>query len=199
MLDIEAGASREPCPERKILDIYRYKTARYSFYLPLAAGWILGGGRKTVLPALERLGLDLGLVFQIKDDEIGLFGSPGTTGKPVGSDIRQGKKTLYAAGLLDRAAGADKDRFAAVFANPGATAADIRFVRDLAAAPRRPGRRPAGHGPLRPPGRRRDPGPAGPGRATAGSCGAFSSTASTGEAESPGARPGVRYHLANHP
>ncbi len=132
MLDVEAGTSREPCSERKILDIYRYKTARYSFYLPLAAGWILGGGRKTVLPDLERLGLDLGLAFQIKDDEIGLFGSPGTTGKPVGSDIRQGKKTLYAAGLIDRAAGADKDRFTAVFANPGASPADIRFVRDLA-------------------------------------------------------------------
>jgi geranylgeranyl diphosphate synthase type I len=72
-------------------------------------------------------------VFQIKDDEIGLFGSPGTTGKPVGSDIRQGKKTLYSAGLLDRAAGADKDRFSAVFANPGASPADIGFVRDLAA------------------------------------------------------------------
>jgi geranylgeranyl diphosphate synthase type I len=133
MLDIDAGASRGPCPERKVLDIYRYKTARYSFYLPLAAGWMLGGGRTTVLPAIERLGLDLGLVFQIKDDEIGLFGSPATTGKPVGSDIRQGKKTLYATGLLARAAGPDKDRLAAVFANPGATAADIRFVRDLAA------------------------------------------------------------------
>jgi len=132
MLDIEAGASRDPYPERKILEIYRYKTARYSFYLPLAAGWILGGGRRPVLPALERLGLDLGLVFQIKDDEIGLFGDTGITGKPVGSDIRQGKKTLHAAALLDRAAGPDKDRLAAVFGCPEATAADIDFVRGLA-------------------------------------------------------------------
>lgn len=132
MLDIEAGMSRELLPERKILEIYRYKTARYSFYLPLAAGWTLGGGRGRVLPVLERLGEALGLVFQIKDDELGLFGNAGTTGKPVGSDVRQGKKTLYSVGLLDRATGPDEDRLAAVFGCADATDADIRFVRDLA-------------------------------------------------------------------
>ena len=120
MLDIEAGTTRETLPERAILEIYRYKTARYSFYLPLAAGWVLGGGTGRARPALERLGEDLGLVFQIKDDELGLFGSPGTTGKPVGSDIREGKRTLYAAGLISRAGGADSERLAPVFGCAGA-------------------------------------------------------------------------------
>jgi geranylgeranyl diphosphate synthase type I len=132
MLDVEAGATPEPLAERRILEIYRFKTARYSFFLPLAAGWELGGGPRTVRPALERLGEDLGLVFQIKDDELGLFGSAAVIGKPVGSDIREGKKTLYASGLLGRASGPDADRLAAVFGNPAATADDIGFVRDLA-------------------------------------------------------------------
>ncbi len=132
MLDVESGSTPGPLPERRILEIYRYKTARYSFYLPLAAGWALGGGRPAVRPALERLGEDLGLVFQIKDDELGLFGSAAATGKPVGSDIREGKKTLYASGLLLRAAGADAERLGRIFGRPGATDADIGFVRDLA-------------------------------------------------------------------
>jgi len=132
MLDIEAGTARELLPERRVLEIYRYKTARYSFYLPLAAGWELGGGRSSVRPALERLGEDLGLVFQIKDDELGLFGSPGKTGKPVGSDIREGKRTLLAAGLLGRATGTDAERLGGIFGHVGATEADIRFTRDLA-------------------------------------------------------------------
>jgi geranylgeranyl diphosphate synthase type I len=131
MLDVEAGSTRKPLEERRVLEIYRFKTARYSFYLPLAAGWVLGGGRRAVRPALERLGEDLGLVFQIKDDELGLFGSAAATGKPVGSDIREGKKTLYASGLLDRAAGSDAGRLAGLFGNPEATKADIGFVRDL--------------------------------------------------------------------
>ena len=132
MLDVEAGTDREALPEARILRIYRYKTARYSFYLPLAAGWILGGGRARVLPALQRLGVDLGLVFQVKDDELGLFGQAGTTGKPVGSDIRQGKRTLYAAGLFDRASGSERDRLEAVFGCGAATDGDIAFVRELA-------------------------------------------------------------------
>ncbi|MEN6560489.1 MAG: polyprenyl synthetase family protein [Acidobacteriota bacterium] len=132
MLDIEAGASRRPVPRRRILEIYRVKTARYSFYLPLAAGWLLGGGRRAALPAFERLGQDLGLVFQIKDDELGLFGLPSATGKPVGSDIREGKKTLYATGLLERAAGPDAERLSRLFGCPAATDADIRFVQGLA-------------------------------------------------------------------
>jgi geranylgeranyl diphosphate synthase type I len=132
MLDIEAGSSAAPLSERDVLNIYRYKTARYSFALPLAAGWILGGGHRSALPALRRFGEYLGLVFQIKDDELGLFGRAASTGKPVGSDIRQGKRTLYALRLFDRAAGPDRDRFEAVFGRADASDADILFVRDLA-------------------------------------------------------------------
>jgi geranylgeranyl diphosphate synthase type I len=132
MRDIRAGTSPLPLEEHDVLDIYRYKTARYSFSLPLAAGWMLAGGRASVLPKLKRLGEDLGLVFQIKDDELGLFGSEKTLGKPVGSDIRQGKKTLFHLRLLDGASGPDLDRLSAVFGHQDASKQDIGFVRDLA-------------------------------------------------------------------
>jgi geranylgeranyl diphosphate synthase, type I len=133
MRDIQAGTSSRPLEESDVLDIYRYKTARYSFSLPLAAGWMLAGGRGSVLPKLLSLGEDLGLVFQIKDDELGLFGSEKTLGKPIGSDIRQGKKTLFQVCLFDRAsAGPDLDRLSAVFGRRNASKKDIDFVRDLA-------------------------------------------------------------------
>jgi geranylgeranyl diphosphate synthase type I len=132
MLDIEAGATRGDLSRRRILGIYRYKTARYSFYLPLAAGWALGGGAARTRPALEQLGEDLGLVFQIKDDELGLYGRARTTGKPVGSDIRQGKRTLFAGEILRRARGADRERFAAVFGREAATEEEVRSVREMA-------------------------------------------------------------------
>ncbi len=131
MRDIEAGSSPRFPSAGEILDIYRFKTARYSFSLPLAMGWILGGGRRAVVPRLRRLGEDLGLMFQIKDDELGLYGSSAATGKPVGSDVRQGKKTLYALGVLDRAAGADRDRIARIFGRPDASEADVLYFREL--------------------------------------------------------------------
>jgi geranylgeranyl diphosphate synthase type I len=133
MRDLQAGSSRLPLSERDVLEIYRYKTARYSFSVPLAAGWMLGGGRAPVLSRFRRLGEDLGLVFQIKDDELGLFGNARTTGKPVGSDIRQGKRTLFSLRLLQRAAGPERDRLEDVFGRADATDADILFVRGLAA------------------------------------------------------------------
>ncbi len=133
MHDIQAGTSTRPLEEGDVLDIYKYKTARYSFSLPLAAGWMLAGGRESVRPKLLSLGEDLGLVFQIKDDELGLFGSERTLGKPVGSDIRQGKKTLFQVRLFDRASvGPDMDRLSAVFGRRNASKQDIDFVRDLA-------------------------------------------------------------------
>jgi geranylgeranyl diphosphate synthase type I len=132
MRDVEAGSSRRTPSERGILDTYRFKTARYSFSLPIALGWILGGGRSSELPVLRGLGEDLGLIFQIKDDELGLFGSPKATGKPVGSDVRQGKKTLYAVRLMERAAGPDRARIGGIFGRTDAPDADILFIRDLA-------------------------------------------------------------------
>jgi len=86
-----------------------------------------------VLPVLRGLGEDLGLIFQIKDDELGLFGSSKATGKPVGSDVRQGKKTLYAVRMLERATGPERARIGGIFGRPDAPDADILFVRALAA------------------------------------------------------------------
>ena len=131
MRDIEAGSAGRPLREREVLELYRHKTARYSFALPLVAGWTLAGGRASVRARLEGLGEDLGLVFQLKDDELGLFGDEKLLGKPVGSDIRQGKKTLYYSGLMDRAAGADRDTVTAVFGRPDASEADIVRIRGL--------------------------------------------------------------------
>jgi geranylgeranyl diphosphate synthase, type I len=132
MRDIHAGASSRPVPEKEILDIYRFKTARYSFSLPLAAGWVLGGGRASVRRQLERLGEAMGLIFQIKDDELGLFGEEEVLGKPVGSDIRQGKKTLIHLRLLERATAGERKRLTAVFGRQDASEEDIRAVRELA-------------------------------------------------------------------
>jgi geranylgeranyl diphosphate synthase type I len=132
MRDVEAGSSRRAPSERDVLTTYRFKTARYSYALPLAVGWVIGGGRDAMVPALGRLGEDLGLIFQIKDDELGLFGSPRATGKPVGSDVRQGKKTLHALRLFARATGPERDRLDGIFGRPDAAEEDVLFVRDLA-------------------------------------------------------------------
>jgi len=100
MQDMYFGNTRFLPHQNEILSLYQYKTARYSFSLPLATGAILSERKKRLIDALIAFGEDLGIIFQIKDDELGLFGDEAQTGKPVGSDIIEGKKTLYIAYLL---------------------------------------------------------------------------------------------------
>lgn len=83
--------------EEEVLEMYNYKTAKYTFEGPLHLGAILGGATDEVLAGLSQAAIPLGIAFQIKDDILGLFGSEKKVGKPVGSDIKEGKQTILLA------------------------------------------------------------------------------------------------------
>ena len=89
------------CDDDAILDVYAKKTAGYSCALPLTAGALLGGLPASTVAELAAVGRELGQVFQIIDDELDLFGDPREMGKPVGTDVREGRHTLIYA-LLNR-------------------------------------------------------------------------------------------------
>ncbi|HET9091558.1 MAG TPA: polyprenyl synthetase family protein, partial [Acidimicrobiales bacterium] len=63
-------------------------------------GAILAGASDPVTSALRDFGVQLGLAFQAVDDLLGIWGDPAQTGKPIGNDIRQHKKTLPIAAAL---------------------------------------------------------------------------------------------------
>jgi geranylgeranyl diphosphate synthase type I len=58
-----------------------------------ALGAVLGGADAATAGALDRAGRHLGVAFQLVDDVLGIWGDPAVTGKPVGGDLRQRKKT----------------------------------------------------------------------------------------------------------
>lgn len=78
----------------EVMSLYRYKTARYTFSLSMSVGAILAGTTQENIAILDRLGESMGLLFQIRDDELSVEGDSAITGKPAGSDQRNEKQTL---------------------------------------------------------------------------------------------------------
>ncbi|MGD9995985.1 MAG: polyprenyl synthetase family protein [Ilumatobacteraceae bacterium] len=67
----------------------------------VAIGAVLAGATDAAVAALERYGSELGIAFQAVDDVLGIWGDPGVTGKPVGSDLRQRKKSMPVAVAME--------------------------------------------------------------------------------------------------
>jgi geranylgeranyl diphosphate synthase type I len=95
MQDIALSMQESPATIEEIFTMYRGKTARYTFSLPLVLGALLAG-RDDLRDELFEIGELAGLAFQLRDDWLGVFGDPEKTGKPCGSDIREGKRTYLA-------------------------------------------------------------------------------------------------------
>jgi geranylgeranyl diphosphate synthase type I len=129
MQDVSFGAFARTPPVHDVYTLYLYKTARYTISLPLMSGALLAGKSGKTLARLAELGEYLGVAFQARDDEIGVFGTERETGKPVGSDIREGKKTLLYLELLRRSRGAERRRLEEIFGKPTLEPSDVALVR----------------------------------------------------------------------
>lgn len=72
-----------------------------------------------------------GVAFQIQDDILGLTASAQKLGKPIGSDIREGKRTLIVLHSLPKMTAAEREETLAVLGNPHADKAQIETVVEL--------------------------------------------------------------------
>ncbi|MCA9486825.1 MAG: polyprenyl synthetase family protein [Candidatus Woesearchaeota archaeon] len=79
--------------EKEILEIYYRKTAAYSFFLPLKLGALLADADENTLQSLEKFSYSLGLLFQIQDDLLDIFGKE-KVGKTLFGDLYEKKRTL---------------------------------------------------------------------------------------------------------
>jgi geranylgeranyl diphosphate synthase type I len=79
--------------ETTIQQILEMKSGEYSCVLPLLLGATLGGAKPEMIENLKKYGMELGYVFQLRDDWLGEYGDSEKTGKPVGNDSREGKHT----------------------------------------------------------------------------------------------------------
>ena len=89
------------------LDMISRKTGALiecAFYL----GALIGVDSPDIVQSFKQCGRELGLVFQIRDDVLGVWGKEETTGKPVASDIRRKKMCLPLVYALHESSGENR-------------------------------------------------------------------------------------------
>ena len=80
--------------------------------------------------AMAEIGKELGVVFQVRDDILGIWGGA-STGKPVGADIARRKKSLPAIHALNTAKGRSKRRLDEIYRNESPTDPGVEDVLEI--------------------------------------------------------------------
>lgn len=105
---------------------YQLKTGSYTVRGPLRLGAILASAKPATLRALDRFALPIGVAFQLRDDLLSAFGEPKRTGKPLGNDLRAGKRTALLAAGLKLARGKELQALKRVVGKTDASEAQLR-------------------------------------------------------------------------
>lgn len=125
VLDITMGESKKIPTQAQYIAMIGKKTAAL-FDASCAMGAICAGADAKGIADMSSFGRNLGIAFQITDDLIGVMGDPKVAKKPVGNDLREGKKSLPIVAAIDRAAGSDRRAILKCFGNSKASKRDLQ-------------------------------------------------------------------------
>jgi geranylgeranyl diphosphate synthase type I len=100
------------------------------------AGWMIGKGYPEAWDepeavALGKFGDDLALAFQLRDDYLGVFGKLEEFGKPIGSDLQEGKATLLLIHALKNLDAVSAEELQKLLYLEKYTTSDIEKAREL--------------------------------------------------------------------
>ena len=131
MADV-AGTITRPTTSEQIIKKYYKKSSIYTFVNPLLCALALAGDTdETAQQQVEAFGLPAGLAFQLRDDWLGIFGSPEESGKSNLDDIHEGKNTFLVQETLGRCTEAQKKTLLEIIGNEQATEDDLKVVKDV--------------------------------------------------------------------
>jgi len=138
-LDVQyERVAAEDLSEKDIEDMLWLKTgALYEF--SARAGAMLGlncaDPMNSVVQDLADFASNCGTAFQLQDDILGIVGDHEKLGKPVGSDIREGKRTTILWWALKNASPSERKTLSHVVGNRSATEHEVEQVKDIFSKP----------------------------------------------------------------
>ncbi len=122
-------AQRRAASEEELLRVLRLKSGCYTAERPIQLGALLAGAPAERVAGLSRYGAAVGEAFQLQDDLLGMFGDPGTVGKPVDADLKEGKFTFLIHHARALATPEQRRTLEAALGNPQATAGQAAAAR----------------------------------------------------------------------
>ena len=130
VLDITFAKNKEFPSTDQYIDMIKKKTGAL-FEVSSAIGALASNASIDDVRNLSRYGMNIGIAFQLVDDLIGVAGDPSLTMKPVGNDIREGKKTLPILLAMKKVDESAKREIIEVFGNTDADNGSIKHVVDI--------------------------------------------------------------------
>ncbi len=122
--------SKETISEEEYLEMIIGKTAAL-FETSARCGGILGGATKSQVEHLGEFGRYSGIAFQVIDDVLALTADEKVLKKPVGNDIREGKRTLIVVYALEKASKSQRKTILETLGNKDASPERIRETIEL--------------------------------------------------------------------
>ncbi len=123
-----------PKMENVTVDMYinmvEKKTAAL-FMASVAMGATLAGADQGLVSKLREAMRLAGIAFQIRDDILGLVGDEKVLGKPVLSDLREGKRTILIIYALQKLSEEDRKKLLAILGNRDVTIDELRKAAEI--------------------------------------------------------------------
>jgi len=116
LLDVKMAEERKIPSQAEYITMIGKKTAAL-FDVSCAMGAICATNKVKDISNLSSFGRNLGIAFQITDDLIGVMGDSKITKKPVGNDLREGKKSLPILMAIKSAKGNERKVILKAFGN----------------------------------------------------------------------------------
>ncbi len=113
--------------ENEYLNVIEEKTASL-FAASCQSGAMLAGGNDLTVKNLYRFGMGVGMAFQVIDDTLDFVGKKSKVGKPVMSDLREGKLTLPVIHCMDTGTAAEKKKLKSIILRKLKTSSDLKFL-----------------------------------------------------------------------
>lgn len=129
LFDIKMAEEKRIPSQSEYINMISKKTAAL-FDVSCSMGAICATNNKKDIQNLSSFGKNLGIAFQITDDLIGVMGDPKITKKPVGNDLREGKKSLPILMAINSSKGNDKKIILKCFGNSNASKSDLNKAVD---------------------------------------------------------------------